>query len=263
MLYKKKGLPEESEIVMCTVTNIQYSSVFVNIDDFNCSGMIHISEIAAGRIRNIRDYVKEGKKVVCKVLRVNQEKGHVDLSLRRVNERERRNKVNDVKFEQKAESIVEHVAKACNIPVQKLYDDLASKMLKNYAYLHHAFEDVVAGHLVLSSLNLDLKVAAQIEELANQRFKPQSVEITGVLELSSYESDGIDKIKEALLSAKKVSDGEIKYLGGGRYNLAIKAPDYKEAEPRLKKAVDTAVEFMHSNKGIAEFKRNDKKSKSS
>ena len=62
MYYKRTGLPEESELLLCTVTNIQYSSVFVKIDDFGISGMIHISEIAAGRIRNIRDYVKEGKR---------------------------------------------------------------------------------------------------------------------------------------------------------------------------------------------------------
>ena len=55
MIYKKTGLPEDSEIVMCTVTKIQYSSVFVKIDEYGISGMIHISEIAAGRIRNIRD----------------------------------------------------------------------------------------------------------------------------------------------------------------------------------------------------------------
>ena len=62
MYYKKSDLPEEGEILLCTVTNIQYSSVFVKMDENDKSGMIHISEIAAGRIRNIRDYVKEGKK---------------------------------------------------------------------------------------------------------------------------------------------------------------------------------------------------------
>ena len=68
MLYKKQGYPEEEELVLCTVTNVQHHSVFVNIDEYNLSGMIHISEVSPGRIRNIRDYVKEGKVIVCKVL---------------------------------------------------------------------------------------------------------------------------------------------------------------------------------------------------
>ncbi len=255
MLYKKTGLPEESEIVMCTVTNIQYSSVFVNIDFYNVSGMIHISEIAAGRIRNIRDYVKEGKKIACKVLRVYPDKGHVDLSLRRVNERERKTKVNAVKFEQKAESIIEQVAKNNNVSTQKLYEDISKVLLKDYAYLHHAFEDVVAGVLSLSTLPIDKKISAQIEELVNQRFKPQSIEITGVLSITSYDSNGIEIVKSALIEAEKASGAEIKYLGGGKYKVIVKAPDYKEAEPKMKQATELALAYIHKHKGIAEFKR--------
>ena len=79
MLLMKQGLPEDGELVLCKVTNVQHHSVFVRMEEYGKSGMIHISEIAPGRIRNIRDYVKEGKIVVCKVLRINEERGHVDL----------------------------------------------------------------------------------------------------------------------------------------------------------------------------------------
>ncbi len=90
MLLKKQGYPEEGELVFCEVTKVQYNSVFVNIEDYNKSGLIHISEISPGRIRNIRDYVKEGKMIVCKVLKTDEKKGHIDLSLRRVTEIQRR-----------------------------------------------------------------------------------------------------------------------------------------------------------------------------
>src|SRR3989338_9154007 len=97
MLAKKSGFPEESELVQCTVTSVQSHSVFVMIDEYGINGMIHISEVAPGRIRNIRDFVMEGKTVICKVLRVNAERGHVDLSLRRVSESQKRNKIAAVK----------------------------------------------------------------------------------------------------------------------------------------------------------------------
>ena len=93
MLLKKQGLPEDDELVLCTVTKIHFHSVFVNLDEYNMSAMIHISEIAPGRIRNIRDFVVEGKVIVCKVLRVDRERGHVDLSLRRVNDSQKRLKL--------------------------------------------------------------------------------------------------------------------------------------------------------------------------
>ena len=97
MLFKKKGLPEEGELVLSTVTKIFGHSVFVHIEDYNKQGMVHISEISPGRIRNLRDYVVEGKKIVTVVLRVNKEKGHIDLSLRRVSENQRRKKNEDLK----------------------------------------------------------------------------------------------------------------------------------------------------------------------
>ena len=103
MLYKREGLPEEDEIVMCTVTKIFPHSVFVNIDELNKTGVIHISEISPGRIRNIRDFVKQDKKIICKVLRINKERGHIDLSLRRVIDAQRRNKSDEIKQEQLAE----------------------------------------------------------------------------------------------------------------------------------------------------------------
>jgi len=121
MLLKKEGFPEEDELAICTVTKVQFHSVFANLDEYGKGGMIHISEVSPGRIRNIRDFVKEGKKVVCKVLRINTDRGHIDLSLRRVTEGQKRNKIDELKQEQKAEKILEFVAKDLKIDVKKLF----------------------------------------------------------------------------------------------------------------------------------------------
>src|SRR3989338_3423064 len=124
MFLKKDGFPEEDELVMCTITKVQPHSVFCNLDEYDKGAMIHISEVSPGRIRNIRDFVKEGKKVVCKVLRVNEEKGHIDLSLRRVTETQRRLKVDEIKQEQKSEKIIEFVTKNNNLDLNKFFNEL-------------------------------------------------------------------------------------------------------------------------------------------
>jgi translation initiation factor 2 alpha subunit (eIF-2alpha) len=61
---------EEGQIVRCTVDKIAGTIVFVKIDDYNQEGTITFSEISPGRIRNIRDYVVPKKKIVCKVLKI-------------------------------------------------------------------------------------------------------------------------------------------------------------------------------------------------
>ena len=92
--------------------------------------MIHISEISPGRIRNIRDYVKEGKKIVCTVLRIHKDKGHIDLSLRRVNENQRRQKNSQIKQEMLAEKIVENVARKMKEDPIKLYDTIVAVLFE-------------------------------------------------------------------------------------------------------------------------------------
>ena len=159
MLLKKEGFPEESELVLCTVTKIFHHGVFANLDEYNKGGMIHISEVSPGRIRNIRDFVKEEKKIVCKVLRIDSERGHIDLSLRRVNEGQKKEKVNEIKQEQKAEKIVEFVAKKFDMDLKKLYDDVSSKIFKKYDLLFLCFEDVVKGEASLEKLGIDKKIA--------------------------------------------------------------------------------------------------------
>jgi len=51
MLYQRKGIPEENEIVLCKVTKIYPNSVFVDLLEYAKPGMVHISEVSPGRIR--------------------------------------------------------------------------------------------------------------------------------------------------------------------------------------------------------------------
>ncbi len=258
MLLKKEGFPEEDELVLCTVTAVQFHSVFVRLDEYNNrSGLIHISEIAPGRIRNIRDYVVEGKKVVCKVLRIDKEKGHIDLSLRRVNAAQKKNKLNQIKQEQLSEKIVEIVAKENKQDKAKLYDAVSQKLLEKYPSLFDAFEDVVRENLDLSKF-LDEKIAKKLTEAITQRIKPPEVEIGGELMLSSHEPNGVELIKEALKQITVTDGPVIKYKGTGIYSIWVKSEDYKSAEKILKKTLDGLEKFAKKNRINMEFKRIEK-----
>ena len=114
MFYKKTGFPDENELVFCEVTNIQHNSVFVDIEEYGKSGLIHISEIASGRIRDINDYVREGDRLVAKVIKIDMDKGHIDLSMRRVTAMQKKAKTNQRKQEQRAEKLLSDFAESIN-----------------------------------------------------------------------------------------------------------------------------------------------------
>src|SRR3989344_2617485 len=204
MLFKKQGFPEEGELVLCTVTSVQFHSVFVNIDEYGKGGMIHISEVSPGRIRNIRDFVKEGKKIVCKVLKVNQEKGYIDLSLRRVNEAEKRRKIDDIKKEQNAEKIIEIAAGKIGIATEQFYKEISEKV-KGYDSLHEFFEEAAKDEKALEKLDIDKNHLKIIGDTIKKRIKAPEVTITGKLKITTFAPDGIDIIRDSLKKAEEAA----------------------------------------------------------
>ena len=102
------NFPKEDEVVLCTVSKIDSSGVFVKIEEYNCEGHIILAEISPGRIRNIREFVSVGKKIVCKVLR--KKENNLELSLRRVSAKERDTIMEYYKKERVFASILKSVA---------------------------------------------------------------------------------------------------------------------------------------------------------
>jgi len=255
MLFKKQGFPEDEELVLCTVTAVQYHSVFAKLDEYGITGLIHISEVAPGRIRNIRDFVVEGKKVVCKVLRVNKEKGHIDLSLRRVNDSQKRMKLNQIKQEQLAERIVENVAKQSKKDFVKLYNQVTDKLFEKYPTLFAAFDDVANDKLKLDKF-FDKTLSKELTENIKQRITPPEVKVAGNFKLISYAPNGVEVIKNILQKAETTKGKPtVKYKGAGIYGIIVKTDDYKKAEKILKEAVDGVLEHAKKEKVLAEFNR--------
>jgi translation initiation factor 2 subunit 1 len=231
MLVKKTGIPKEGEIVLCTITKVHSHGVFARMDEYeNQSGLIHISEISPGRIRNIREFVSEGKVVVCKVLRINTERGHIDLSLRRVNESARRRKLEDIKQLAKAERIVMDSAKAMDIDPKELYTKLNTGISEDYDSIYDAFLDIVEGEMKLEDYGIDPGTAEKITEIVIEKIKPEYVTIRGQVSMTSY--IGLDDLKEWLIKIEGIPNTKVWYSGGGKYSFEIMDDDYKGAEEK-------------------------------
>ena len=245
MYYKRNGTPEINEIVLCKVTKIFPSSVFVELLEYpGKSGIVHISEVSPGRIRNLRDYVSVGRQIVCKILRVDREKGHIDLSLRRVNSNQRREKLDEVKQELKAESLIRNLAKKLGKKTEALYDEVGSKVLNEYSHLHLCFKDVVDGDIDLKKIGLPAKLAEELTSAILDKFKPARITIQGEIKIQTYHSEGVEKIKKTLTAIEKISPTiNLFYLGAGRYKLVIEDVDYKPAEKNLLKVQDLLKKF--------------------
>ncbi len=251
-MLQKEGYPEENEIVICTVTKIQHHSVFCSLDEYaNKSGMLHISEIAAGRVRNITEYVREGKTVVCKVLQISKEKGYIDLSLRRVTESQKKAKATSIKKYQAAYKMIESAAPEAKIEADALWAELDAKK-EPYEHVFDLFQAVVEG---AAKLPLESPALEAMQKTVLERLKPASVTIKGQLEIVTFAPNGVELIKEAFAAAPKLG---AHYLGGGKYGCSVTAKDYKKAEAILKTDLDIMSKMIEKKSATFKFERTDR-----
>ncbi len=259
LIVKRDGYPSKGEIVIGTVKRVLDFGAFVSLDEYEGrEGMVHISEVASGWIKDIREHVKKGQKVICKVLDINPKRGHIDLSIKDVNERQRREKLQQWKNEMRAFKWLEIIGEKLNVSMDEL-ERIGKKLLKEYDSVYSAFEDAAyEGYEVLTPI-VGEKFAKEMAELARENIKPKRVKVRGYFELKSMASDGIERIKKALAEAKKVAkDGvemKIEYLGAPRYRIVVEAEDYKIAENVLKKATERVLKTIKKLGGEGNFVR--------
>ncbi|XP_075674913.1 eukaryotic translation initiation factor 2 subunit alpha homolog [Castanea sativa] len=85
-MYEEK-YSEVDMVVMIQVKNITDVGTYVSLLEYNnIEGMILFSELSWCRIRSVSSLIKVGRIEPVMVLRVNKEKGYIDLSKRRVSE---------------------------------------------------------------------------------------------------------------------------------------------------------------------------------
>lgn len=82
-------------IIKGQVTGIEKYGIFINIDPWY-DGLIHISEISQGFVKDINDYVKIGDTIYCQILEVDEENLQLKLSIKNINYKAL-NKFNNIK----------------------------------------------------------------------------------------------------------------------------------------------------------------------
>jgi translation initiation factor 2 subunit 1 len=259
-MVKRNPLPAEGELVVGTVREVKGFGAFVTLDEYpGKEGFIHIAEVASGWVKYVRDHVRENQKVVCKVTAVDATKGHVDLSLKRVNEHQRREKINEWKNEQKADKLLELLAQKLGKTPADCLEEFGWSLIDTYGGLYAAFETAAMDPDALSEEGMKGAWVAPFVELAKTNISIPFVTVKGFVELTSYAPDGVEKIKKALLKALDTEyediDVEVQYVGAPRYRIRVKAPDYKSAEEELKAASERAIATIKKSGGEGAFIR--------
>jgi translation initiation factor 2 alpha subunit (eIF-2alpha) len=206
---------EEGQIVLCTVEKILGTTVFCKIDD-DGEGTLITSEISPGRIRNLRDYVVPGKKIVCKVLRLTPKGAH--LSLRRVKQNEKKELLERIAKEKSYRAIIKTVLKEkADITTDKITQDQT---------ITDFFEQAKDNPKTLETYFNKEESEKILKILESKKEKPK--QIKQIFRLSSNASNGIIIIKDIIKQACNNQECNISYIAAGKYKLSLKGEDFKK-----------------------------------
>ena len=277
--------PEPGELVVCTVADVKNFGAFVWLDEYPTEsgrkkldiramspdkadavpfesgdfreGFIHITEVAPGWIKYIRDYVREGQKAVCKVMKVDEAKGHVDLSLKAVNEHQKREKVQQFKNEQKADKLMEFVAAKLGATIDACWDDFGYVLVDKFGSLYGAFETAVVDEGKIEKISPGAAWVSGFVAVAKENITPPYVDIDGYVEIMCPRPDGAKHIRDALVRVQKEDKVRVgvQYIGAPKYRLLVRAEDYKTAEEEMAKAAQKVIKYIETHGGEGKFIR--------
>ena len=214
-MYEAK-FPEVDEVVMVQVKSIAEMGAYVQLLEYNnIEGMILLSELTRRRIRSVSKLIKVGRVEPVMVLRVDKEKGYIDLSKRRVSPEDVAACEDKSKM---VHSIMRHTAETTTATLVDLYEHMAWPLYAKYGHCFEAFKHMVGDpNKVLDELKKPDGSPAVDDEVKNalvkdirRRMTPQPLKIRADVELTCFAYDGVLHIKEAMRAAEAVSTEECK-----------------------------------------------------
>jgi len=206
--------PEVESYVMVNVKQIAEMGAYVKLLEYdNIDGMILLSELSRRRIRSIQKLIRVGRNEVVVVLRVDKEKGYIDLSKRRVSAEdvvkceERFNKSKMV------HSILRHVAEKTKEPIERLYETIGWPLMKKYGHSVDAFKYSITNPDVWDGIEFPSDVVKnELQTYISKRLTPQPTKVRADVEVTCFGYEGIDAVKTSLrkAEAKNTPDTPVK-----------------------------------------------------
>ena len=192
-------------------------------------------------------------------MRVDRERGHIDLSLKSVKPIQRKETLEIYKSEQRAKRLIELAGE--RLKEKEKANEIIESLYQKFDSLYGVLElSLTEDEKALEGAKITDNWKKTLVKIAKEYIAIPRVAIKANLELSSKASNGIEVIKGALTKALKAHKGKdvelsIKYLGAPKYRVEVVAPNYKIAEQTLDKFSKEVIGEVAKAKGNAKLLR--------
>jgi len=242
--------PNPDDLVMVRVNRISEICAFVSLLEYNNKeGIIMLSEISRRRMRSINKHIRIGKEEVLQVLRVDKDKGYIDLSKKNVVEDDIEACRLKYMKARTVHSIMANVATNQDEPkmsLEELYKMVGWPLYEKYGHAYESFKKAAAGEDIFEGLNTSIPLTEAIKDLLlktiKHRLGSQPVKVQADIQVTCFTYEGIDAIKPALKAGMAVGTEEhpvkVQLVSSPEYILTTSCTDPDFGIALLRKAIE-------------------------
>lgn len=200
--YYQKKFPDVNECVMVKVTEINSDGVYVKLLDYgNIQGLLLLSEISKKKMHSIYKYISVGNIEVAMVIRVDTEKGYVDLSRKYLTEQDKIECKDKYAKTCVVKNLVNCVAKKTGFSKKMIYETFIWHLDDVYNVFHKFNSD----NTVLDDIHdVDVKILEQFKQEIPKKFVNKIVSLKFIFQLTCFKYEGIEAIKTTLIKGKEM-----------------------------------------------------------
>lgn len=248
-------MPEWGELLLVTVQRITPYAAWCKLEEYpGAEGMIHVSEVSGKWVHDIREFVKLNKQYVAKVVKIDYQKNFINLSLKRVNRQDEKQKMNFFRREQRAEKMLEQAGVLLGKTLDQSYEEVGFLLQEKFGEMFVAFEAARKSKEDLIKEGIPERWVDVLAKIANESFQEKEVVIKVDLELKSLATDGVEKIKDLLAELNKKTGASVKYISAPRYRVELQGKDPKQTEKKLVEGLEAVVKQIKQFEGEGSYK---------
>lgn len=261
--FYEQRFPEVDDVVMVNVRSIAEMGAYVTLSEYNdIEGMILLSELSRRRIRSIQKLLRVGRSECVVVLRVDKEKGYIDLSKRRVSAEEIAKCEEKFNKGKAVNSILRHVAATQKVDVEELYTNSAWKLDKIFGGPAKSYDAlklaITENPQIWDNVSMEGPLKEALIDQVKRRLTPQPVKIRSDIEVACYAYEGINAVKEALQAGLALSseDLEVKInlIAPPSYVVTTTSLDKDKGIQLLQKALEAIRAVITEKQGSMQIK---------
>jgi translation initiation factor 2 subunit 1 len=244
-------VPRKGELVLVTVAKISNFGAYCKLIEYdNVEAFLPIREVSSGWIKNIREFIHEGQKLVCFVNNIDPVRGTIDVSLKKVSTKDSKDKIRAYNLEKRLSALFIQSIKSAGETKNK--DQIISITVSEFQTYTMLVQEATNGTEKFKESKIPKKVKESLIKVLEQNKKERKYIVSYIANISTNDMmSGAERLTEALneIRSKGV---KVLYVSAPKYKLIAEGKDYADAEGKIKAAEEAARKHIKDGTFIVE-----------